>query len=220
MPVEVKICGLRDERSVDAALAAGAAWLGFVFFAPSPRNIDVTRAAALARRARGAAGVVALTVDAADDLLAAIAGTLRPDLLQLHGGETPERVAAIRRSHGIPIMKAVGVAGPDDLDGTGRHGAADRLLLDAKPPRNATRPGGNGAAFDWTLLAGFAPRQPWFLSGGLEPANVAAALAATGASAVDVSSGVESAPGRKDPELIHAFVRAVRQAEAPLRRAG
>ena len=220
MPTEIKICGLSDEESVDAALAAGADFVGFVFFARSPRNVTLDRAAALAARARGRAAIVALTVDAADSALGEIAATLRPDLLQLHGGETPERVGVIRASTRRPVMKVVGVAGAEDLAGLGAYELADRFLLDAKPPRDASRPGGNGEAFDWSLLRGFAPAKPWILSGGLNPANVAAALSATGASGVDVSSGVESAPGKKNPALIHAFVAAVRTAGAPARLAG
>lgn len=219
MPTEIKICGLSDEGGVDAALEAGADFLGFVFFAPSPRNISLARAAELATRARGKAGIVALTVDASDALLAEIGTALRPDLLQLHGTETPERVAAIRARAGRPIMKVLGVAEPGDLTAVTDYAAAERFLLDAKPPRDATRPGGNGAAFDWAILLNFSCAKPWLLSGGLGPANVASAIRAAGATGVDVSSGVESAPGRKDPALIRAFVAAVREAERPARRA-
>jgi len=209
MPTEVKICGLSSEEGVDAALAAGADFVGFVLFPPSPRNVPLLRAAELADRARGKARIVALTVDGDDPLLGAIAGTLRPDLLQLHGKETPGRVAAIRSVTGIPVMKAIGVAEPGDLSAIPRY-ELDRLLLDAKPPRDATRPGGHGVVFDWTALRGFSLSKPWFLSGGLEPTNVAAALQITRCPGVDVSSGVESAPGRKDPARILAFVEAVR----------
>ncbi|HWT29660.1 MAG TPA: phosphoribosylanthranilate isomerase [Propylenella sp.] len=220
MPTEIKICGLSDEESVDAALVAGADFVGFAFFARSPRNVTLERAAGLAQRIRGRAGIVALTVDADDSVLGDIAETLRPDLLQLHGSETPERVARVRETTGRPVMKVVGVAEAGDLIALGRYGVADRFMLDAKPPRDATRPGGNGVAFDWSILRGFAPAKPWFLSGGLNPANVAAALDATGATGVDVSSGVETAPGKKSPALIHAFVAAVRTAGAPARLAG
>jgi phosphoribosylanthranilate isomerase len=223
MRTEVKICGLSDEAGVDAALEAGADFVGFVFFPPSPRNVSLARAAALARRARGKARLVALSVDAEDALLAAIAEALRPDLLQLHGRESAERLGAIGALTRRPVMKALGIAAAADLSAASGYAKAERLLLDAKPPREASRPGGNGAAFDWSLLAAFTPGKPWFLSGGLGPGNIADALAATGAPAVDVSSGVESAPGRKDPELIHAFVTAVRAfdaaAVAPLQRA-
>jgi phosphoribosylanthranilate isomerase len=220
MPTEVKICGLSDEEGVDAALMAGTDFVGFVLFPPSPRNVPVERAAGLAARARGKAKIVALTVDGDDALLAAIAKTLRPDLLQLHGKESPERVSAIRAITGVPVMKAIGIAAKSDLDAISGY-AIDRLLLDAKPPRNATRPGGHGAVFDWSALDGFAASRPWFLSGGLEPKNVAAALRATHAPGVDVSSGVESAPGRKDPASIFAFVEAVRGFDrAPARGTG
>jgi phosphoribosylanthranilate isomerase len=220
MPTEVKICGLSDEESVDAALEAGADYVGFVFFAASPRNVSLQRAAKLAKRARGRAAVTALVVDADDALLSAVARNLRPDLLQLQGRETPERVAAIRALTGIAVMKALGVASRADLSGMTRY-AADRFLLDAKPPAGADRPGGNATPFDWSILAGFSGPRPWLLAGGLHPGNVAEALRVSGAPGVDVSTGVESAPGRKDAALIHAFVAAVRGFDAPAqRRAG
>ncbi len=221
MPTEIKICGLSDPEGVDAALQAGADFVGFVFFPKSPRNVSLEQAIPLMRRARGKAQIVALLVDPEQNLLDDVAGTLAPDLIQLHGRETPERVARISADTGIPVMKAVGVADPSDLASLLAFAAAERLLLDAKPPPNATRPGGNGAAFDWSILNGFAHPRPWLLSGGLGPENVAAALRASGALGVDVSSGVESAPGRKDPALIRAFVAAVRAAERePQRLAG
>jgi phosphoribosylanthranilate isomerase len=213
MPTEVKICGLSAEESVDAALEAGADFLGFVIFPPSPRDVSVERAAALAKRARGKAKVVALTVNADDALIGAIAAELKPDLIQLHGTETPARVSAIRRTTGLPVMKVLGVASRADLAAHADY-PTDRLLLDAKPPKNATRPGGHGVAFDWTILSGFSPSVPWFLSGGLDPKNVGTALRATQAPGVDVSSGVENAPGWKDPARIHDFVRAVRDLDA------
>ena len=219
MPTEIKICGLSDEEGVDAALDAGADFVGFNFFPPSPRHIALDGAVGLAARARGRARVVAVIVDADDALLSAIANALRPDFLQLHGSETPARVTAVRLLTGLPVMKALGISRRSDvaaIDGYG--GEADRFLLDAKPPRDASRPGGNATAFDWTLLDGFSCRRPWLLAGGLGAENVAAALAATTAQGVDVSSGVESAPGRKDPALIHAFVRAVRAFDRPSRR--
>ena len=219
MRTEVKICGLSDQEGVNAALQAGADFVGFVFFPPSPRNVPLARAAELAARARGRAGIVALTVDADDALVEEIVAMLRPDLLQLHGRESPERAVAIRARTGRPVMKVISVAEPADLAAAGRYAGADRLLFDAKVPPGATRPGGCGAAFDWSLLSGFASPRPWLLAGGLDAANVAEALATTGASGVDVSSGVESAPGKKDPALIYAFVAAVRAAERPARRA-
>lgn len=221
MPTEVKICGLSDEESVDAALAAGADFVGFVLFPPSPRNVTIGQAVPLMRRARGKAGIVALLVDPDDRFLDDVVCTLDPDHLQLHGRETPERVAWIGRNYETPVIKAVGIGAADDLGLLDAYSeAADRLLLDAKPPRDATRPGGHGSTFDWSILKGHAPMMPWFLSGGLNPDNVAEALAVTGAAGVDVSSGVESAPGRKDPTLIRAFVAAVRAAERPQRLAG
>ncbi len=219
MPTEVKICGLSEEESVDAALQAGADFVGFVFFPPSPRNIAPDRAAALARRARGKAGIVALSVDADDGLLSLIAETLRPDILQLHGHETPQRVEAVRALTGLAVMKAVPVATRDDLAASEHYFAAERLLIDAKPPKGATRPGGNAVPFDWSILDGFAPAKPWLLAGGLGPANVAAALKLTGAPGVDVSSGVESTPGKKDVALIRAFIRAVRDHDQDIRPA-
>ena len=217
MPTEIKICGLSDEEGVDAALDAGADFVGFNFFPPSPRYVALDGAVRLAARARGRARVVAVVVDADDALLSAIATALRPDFLQLHGSETPQRVAAVRFLAGVPVVKALGISDRADLAAIDRY-EADRFLLDAKPPRDASRPGGNATAFDWTLLDGFSCRRPWLLAGGLSAENVAAALAATGALGVDVSSGVESAPGRKDPALIHAFVRAVRAVGRPPRR--
>jgi phosphoribosylanthranilate isomerase len=209
MPTEVKICGLSGEEGVDAALEAGADLLGFMFFPPSPRNVSLERATALAARARGKAKIVAVTVDGDDALFRSIAETLKPDLLQLHGKESPERVNAIRAMTGVAVMKVVGVASRDDLKLIQSY-QADRFLLDAKPPRDATRPGGHGVAFDWAVLEKFSSPKPWLLSGGLYLENVADALAATRAPGVDLSSGVESAPGKKDPARIHAFIRAVR----------
>jgi len=218
MPTEIKICGLSDPESVDAALQAGVEFVGFVFYPRSPRNLSLAQAAPLMRRARGRAQLVALLVDPERSLVDDIAGTLAPDLIQLHGSETPDQVARISADTGIPVMKAVGVADASDLTGLATYASAARLLLDAKPPRDASRPGGNGAVFDWTLLEGFSHPKPWLLSGGLNPANVADAIRRTGATGVDVSSGVERAPGIKDPALIHAFVAAVRAGEAPQRR--
>lgn len=211
----VKICGLSTPESVEAALAAGADMVGFVFFAKSPRNVGFEQASALGRQARGRARIVALTVDADDALLSRVVEALDPDVFQLHGGESASRVRAIAARFQRRTMKAIGVAAPADLGRAAEYDeAADLLLIDAKPPKGAVLPGGNGLPFDWRLAEGFAPRCPWLLSGGLSPANVAEAVRATGARAVDVSSGVESAPGVKDLARIAAFVAAARAAFA------
>jgi phosphoribosylanthranilate isomerase len=211
----VKICGLSTPATLDAALAAGADMVGFVFFAKSPRHIGFDAARALGEQARGRAKVVALSVDADDETLSRIVETLSPDILQLHGRESPKRVTEIGARFGRATMKAVGVGAPEDLAAAEAYDSvADFLLIDAKPPRDAVLPGGNGLPFDWRLTRDFSPRSPWLLSGGLDPANVAEAIALTGARGVDVSSGVESAPGIKDEEKIAAFVAAARAAFA------
>ena len=209
----IKICGLSTAATLDAALAAGADMVGFVFFPKSPRHISYDTARALGGQARGRAGIVALSVDADDAELGAIAEALRPDLLQLHGRETPERVAAIRARFDLPVMKAIGVTSRADLAQIPAYAAAaDRLLFDAKPPADAALPGGNGRAFDWTLLRGLDLPVPHMLSGGLDPGNVAEAIRITRALGVDVSSGVESAAGVKNADKITAFVREARAA--------
>jgi phosphoribosylanthranilate isomerase len=214
----VKICGLSTPEALDAALAAGADLVGFVRFPKSPRHLELAPARALSRRARGRALRVALLVDPDDAELEQTVASLDPDLLQLHGRETPERVRVVRARFGRPVMKALGIAQPGDLSAIPSYQACvDRLLLDAKPPRAAEAlPGGNGLAFDWGLLAGLDPSVSFMLSGGLNPANVTAAIALTGVRAVDVSSGVESRPGQKDPAQIEAFIRAARAAWAAL----
>jgi phosphoribosylanthranilate isomerase len=215
MPLLVKVCGLNSPEAVDAAVEEGADLVGFVCFERSPRHLDQDRARALGRRVAGGARKVALTVDAADAVLAAFIEVLEPDLLQLHGAESPERVAAIREQFRLPVIKAIGVEDAADLRVVPRYAeVADYLLFDARPPRDATRPGGHGIRFDWSLLQEFDPGVAYLLSGGLDPDNVAAALALTRAAGVDVSSGVERAPGEKDPERIRAFIRAARQAVA------
>jgi phosphoribosylanthranilate isomerase len=205
----VKICGLTDPADVAAAVAAGAAYLGFVFFPRSPRHLDPSRAAALAAGVPPGLCKVALTVDATDAGLDAILAALPADMLQLHGTESPARVTAIKARYGLPVMKAIGVAGPEDMAAIDAYSeVADQLLIDAKPAKGAL-PGGNGLAFDWQLLSARKYwRRPWMLAGGLTPDNVAEAIARTGARQVDVSSGVESAPGRKDAGLIRAFLDA------------
>lgn len=211
MSTRVKICGLSTPATLAAALEAGADWIGLVRFPRSPRHVDLAAARALSRQARGRAERVVLLVDADDAEVAAVIEAIDPDLIQLHGSESPERVAAIGRLTGRSVMKALGIAGPADLDRIPAYArVADRLLLDAKPAPGAALPGGNGRAFDWDLLAGADLPLGWMLSGGLDADTVAAALARTGATAVDISSGVESAPGVKDPARIAAFVAAAR----------
>lgn len=213
MTPTVKICGLRDAAAVAAAVEAGAEMVGFVFFPPSPRSMDVDAAAALTAAVPPGVTRVALSVDADDDLLAAIADRAGVDMLQLHGKETPERVTEIRARFGLPVMKAVAIAGPKDVARARTYEAvADRLMFDAKPPKDATRPGGNALAFDWELIAGETWAKPWVLAGGLTVDNVAEAIRVSGAAAVDVSSGVEDAPGDKNPEKILAFVAAAKSA--------
>jgi phosphoribosylanthranilate isomerase len=215
----VKICGLRTAPLVDTSLEAGADMIGLVHFEKSPRHVAAQDLRPLADRARGRAAVVLLTVDAGDDLLARLVETARPDFVQLHGGETPERAAAIRDRYGVGVIKAVGVSSAGDVAAAARFdGAVDWLLFDARPPKDATRPGGLGTAFDWSLLDGRARHPagsgatPFLLSGGLGPTNVGQAVARVRPGGVDVSSGVERAPGEKDEGLIRAFVSAARAA--------
>jgi phosphoribosylanthranilate isomerase len=216
MSVIVKICGLKTPEPLEAALSAGADMVGFVFFEKSPRHIGLDEAKKLAAQVSGRAEKVALVVNADDARLAAIVEAVAPDWLQLHGAETPERVAFLRASFGLPVMKAVGIAGPDDLARAKAYeNIADRVLFDAKPPKNAVLPGGNGLPFDWALLhddAARTGRKDWMLSGGLNPDNVAEAIRLTGAPGVDVSSGVEFAPGEKSVEKIRVFIAAARAA--------
>lgn len=208
--VRFKLCGLTDESAVETAAAAGAAYLGFVFFPPSPRNLSAARARDLALVAPVGVAKVGLFVDPDDASLDAVLEAVPLDMIQLHGHESPERAAAIRARVGLPVIKAIGVAGAADLGQVASFaGAVDQILLDARPPRGAALPGGNGTAFDWALLRGFACPLPWMLAGGLNPANVAEAIRISGARQVDVSSGVESAPGVKDPALIRAFAAAL-----------
>jgi phosphoribosylanthranilate isomerase len=217
MALIVKICGLKTPAALDAALAAGADLVGFVFFPPSPRHLGLEAARALRARVKGRAGVVALTVNATDQTLTDIVRELKPDMLQLHGNETPDRVVAVRTRFGLPVMKALPIATRRDLSPIRTYAhVADRLIFDARAPKSATRPGGLGKPFDWNLLAGINPGVPFMLSGGLDARNVAEAIAITNAPGVDVSSGVERAPGVKDPEKIRAFVRAARATEEPL----
>lgn len=206
--MRVKICGLTTAEQVRQAGRAGAAYIGFNFFPKSPRSIALDAAAELAIEAQPGLAKVALLVDPDDALVDAVAA-LPIDMLQLHGSETPERLAEIRTRTGLPVMKALGIRDADDLAEIDRYApVADQLLIDAKPPRNAELPGGNGLTFDWRVIAGRRWPVPWLLAGGLTPDNVAEAIRLTGAAQVDVASGVESAPGVKDPMKVKAFVNA------------
>jgi phosphoribosylanthranilate isomerase len=216
MPIVVKICGLSTPETVEAALAAGADMLGFVRCEKSPRHLSLETAQRLGKQVGARARKVLLTVDAGDAALAAAIDALAPDILQLHGNETPERIAALKARFGLPVMKAIGIGSPDDVARIAAYAEiADLLLLDSRP-RDAVLPGGGGVAFDWSLLSGVNLRKPWLLAGGLEPGNVGAALAATRAKGVDVSSGVESRPGVKDLAKIAAFVAKARAAAEKL----
>ncbi|MES2027749.1 MAG: phosphoribosylanthranilate isomerase [Pseudomonadota bacterium] len=214
MSLIVKICGLSTPETLDAALVGGADMVGFVFFPPSPRHVTLDVARALGKQAKGRAVKVALSVDADDADLENSIDALKPDILQLHGKESVARVRDIKQKFGLPVMKALAVETRADLVALPGYAAVcDRILFDAKPPKDATRPGGLGAVFDWHLLEGLDLKLPFMVSGGLNAANVAEALRITRAGGVDISSGVESAPGIKDPDMIRAFIRAARATE-------
>ena len=207
--IRVKICGLRDATLMQAAVNAGASYVGLVFFPKSPRHVEIAKAAAVARDVPAGIAKVALVVNADDATLDAITQAVPLDILQLHGAEPPERVAEVRTRYGLPVMKAVGVADVGDVSQLDAYAqVADQLLVDAKPPKGAVLPGGNGLSFDWRLIAGRRWAVPWMLAGGLAPDNVAEAVALTGARQVDVSSGVEAVPGEKDAGLMDRFVKA------------
>jgi phosphoribosylanthranilate isomerase len=212
MGVQAKICGVSTPEAVQAALAGGAGWLGFVFFDKSPRNLDPEAAWRLAQPVRGGpAKIVALMVDPSDADVDRIATLLKPDLIQLHGSETPARARAIGQRAGVGIVKALPVSETADVAAaTAYESVVDHLMFDARPPKDADRPGGGGEPFDWSLLTGRRFQRPWFLAGGLDPWNVADAAKRSGAPLVDVSSGVERGPGLKDPALIRAFLDAVK----------
>jgi len=211
-PVSVKICGLSRPEHVIAAAEAGAKYVGLVFFHKSPRHVSLEAARALALEVPAGVAKVALVVDADDAALDALTGTVPLDMLQLHGHETPQRVAAIKARYGLPVMKAVGIADAGDLPALDTYArVADQILVDAKPPKSAVLPGGNGLSFDWRLIAGRRWPVPWMLAGGLTADNVADAVRLTGARQVDVSSGVETAPGVKDADLIRKFIQAARR---------
>ncbi len=210
MALDIKICGLKTGAELEAALAGGASHAGFIFFPKSPRNIEPEEAGRLRQAARGKALAVAVTVDADDAFLDRIVAAMAPDLLQLHGGETPERVAAVKARFRLPVVKAFSVRTAADLVAIEPYrGIADRFLFDAKPPRGSELPGGNGVSFDWALLAEIPAGTDYFLSGGLNAGNIGEALCVAAPPAIDISSGVESAPGIKDTALIEAFFRAV-----------
>ncbi|WP_028347895.1 phosphoribosylanthranilate isomerase [Bradyrhizobium murdochi] len=214
MSLLVKICGLSTRETLEVALEAGADMVGFVFFSPSPRHLSLATARELGRQAKGRAAKVALTVDADDATLENIAETLQPDLLQLHGKETIARVRDIKQKFGLPVMKVIAVETSADLAALpGYASVADRILFDARAPKGATRPGGLGTVFDWHVLEKLDLQLPFMVSGGLSADNVADAIRVTRAGGVDVSSGVESAPGVKDAELIRHFIRAARATE-------
>jgi phosphoribosylanthranilate isomerase len=216
--VQVKICGVTTPEIVEAAASAGADFVGLVFFPRSPRNVDVETARILSEAARGKIGTVAVMVDPDDSLVDSVGKAVRPDLLQLHGNETPERVAEIKSRTGIPVMKAIGVAIPSDIGAAGSYAnIADYILFDAKPEAGTLLPGGNAQAFDWAMLSGVT--MPFALSGGLTPTNVEDAVRMTGAFLVDVSSGVERARGDKDLGLVRQFIQAAKQAKSSATRA-
>jgi phosphoribosylanthranilate isomerase len=215
MPVLVKICGLTTPMALDAALDAGADMVGFVFFPASPRHIGFEAVRALGERVKNRARKVAVSVDATDEFLKHCVAALKPDLLQLHGKETPERVAVIRSRFGLPVIKALPISERADLSSVHIYAkVADLLMFDARAPRAASRPGGHGQAFDWHLLENLALDVPFVLSGGLDAGNVAEALRISRPDGLDVSSGVEHAPGEKDANMIRAFIRTARDAEA------
>jgi phosphoribosylanthranilate isomerase len=213
MSTQVKICGITTPEAADACVKVGADFAGLVFHTASPRFLRSEQARALSARLRGRVRIVALLVDPDDEAVAAAIAAATPDFLQLHGKESAARVGAVRTRFGIPVVKALAIAGPEDFaDVAAYEEAADMILFDARAPDGATRPGGHGAAFDWQLLRGRSFSRPWLLAGGLSPDNVARAIRASGAFMVDVSSGVESEPARKSPDLIRAFVDAARAA--------
>ncbi len=211
MPIQVKICGLTSAEAADAALSAGVDYAGLVFHSGSPRNLAPDQAASLAARLRGRTRIVVLLADAKDDAIAGAIAAAAPDFLQLHGKETPDRVGEIRARFGKPVIKVIPVADASDVASAAAY-EADMLMFDAKAPESASRPGGHGAAFDWQLLRGRSFPRPWLLAGGLNAENVARAIRACDAPGVDVSSGVETSPGVKSPEMIRDFVAKARNA--------
>ncbi len=210
MALDIKICGLKTEAALASAIDGGASHVGFIFFPKSPRYVTPQEAAMLRARASGKAKAVAVTVDADDAFLDAIVAAMEPDMLQLHGAESPERVAAVKARYGLPVMKALAVQEAADLARVAPYrGIAARFLFDARPPAGSELPGGNGVRFDWTILAGLDAGVDYMLSGGLDAANIGDALRLANPPGIDISSGVESAPGVKDAALIEAFFKAV-----------
>ena len=210
MTVRAKICGINSPEAMDCALEHGAAWVGIMFFPPSPRFVEMQQASALATQSSGRAERVGVFVSPDDDLLDQTLAAVALDAIQLHGKEPPGRVAEVKARTGLPVWKAVSISDQSDVENASQYfDTADRLLFDAKPPKDSVLPGGNAVSFDWTLLTGTEWPVPWLLSGGLHAGNVAPAVNLTRAAAVDVSSGVESAPGHKDPARIRAFLDAV-----------
>ncbi|MGF6257592.1 phosphoribosylanthranilate isomerase [Ensifer sp. LBL] len=221
MKTQVKICGLKTAEAAERAVALGASHVGFIFFPKSPRNIEPDDAGRIADRIRGQAKIVAVTVNADNDELDEIVSALNPDILQLHGSEDGERLLTVKAMYGLPVMKALSVREASDLEKIDAYiGIADRFLFDAKPPKGSELPGGNGVSFDWKLLDALDGSVDYMLSGGLNADNIGEAMAQTSARAIDISSGVESAPGVKDLKLMESFFNAVRQAEAGMPRSG
>ena len=215
MTLDIKICGLKTEEAVDRAVALGATHIGFIFFAKSPRHMEPADAGRLADRVRSKVKIVSVSVDACNDDLDEIVDQIRPDILQLHGRETPDRVLTIKAVTSLPVWKALSIADADDLRRIEPYdGIANRFLLDAKPPKNSELPGGNGVSFDWRLLGGLDPSVDYMLSGGLNKDNIGEALRVARPTGVDTSSGVESSPGVKDLEMMDEFFEAVRLAQA------
>jgi len=215
MPLDIKICGLSTPETVAAALDAGATHIGFIFFAKSPRNVTPELAGQLRQPAQGRAKAVAVTVDADDSFLDDIVAEMQPDTLQLHGHESPERVAEVKARYKLPVMKAFSISTAADLEKIKAHvGIADHFLFDAKPPKGSDLPGGNGVSFDWTLLQNLDPTIDYMLSGGLNAQNIGEALRLANPPGIDISSGVESAPGVKDVNTIASFLEAVRAVKA------
>lgn len=213
MAFDIKICGLKTAEALRAALGNGASHVGFIFFAKSPRNVSPEDAGRLREAARGKAKAVAVTVDADDAFLDEIVAAMAPDMIQLHGRESPERVAEVKARYGLPVMKAFSIREAGDFEAIALYaGVADRLLFDAKPPAGSELPGGNGVSFDWRLLAGLDASVDYMLSGGLNAGNIGDAIQLANPPGIDISSGVESAPGVKDAALIENFFRAVRAA--------